>query len=179
MRRILLVAFALLALSGCEKDSPLAFGSAAVEPSGAGFAVTLPADARVVTIDFKPALGSDESFGYDVLSRRKHGTVTVALLGAAEADGEPAFDVAAVEAQGVVFGHDDGFMAPPKHDFSGDDVWLEHMVYVNADGEMDLLFHFAATDLGLGDLGDSAEFCLIGVADGAPFYGCVEVRIAG
>ena len=179
MRRILLVAFALLALSGCEQDSPLAFESAAVDASGTGFAVTLPAEGRNVTIDFKPALGSDESFGYDVLSRRKRGTVTVALLGIAEADGVPAFDVAAVQAQGVVFGHDDAYMATPKHDFSGDEVWLEHVVDVNTDEVPDLLFHFAATDLGLGDLGDSAEFCLLGVADGAPFYGCVEVQIAG
>jgi hypothetical protein len=179
MRRTWLVSLALFALAACERESPIAPTAAYLEPSGPGFAATIPVGAREVNIDFKPALGSDESFGYDVLSRRKKGTVTVALLGALEADGVPAFDVATVDASGVVFGHDDSHMAAPKHDFSGDDVWLEHMVEVNGDEITDLLFHFVATDLGLGGLGGSAEFCLIGVADGAPFYGCVEVQIVG
>ena len=178
MRRMMLVPVALLALVGCEQSSPVALDSTVAGSVEAGLFATIPDDARELTIDFKPALGSDESMGYDVLSRKKRGTVTVALLGVPEAEGAP-FDVTTVDASAVVFGQGEGFMASPKHDFSGEDVLIEHLVDVDGNGAPDLLFHFAATDLGLGSLSGTLEFCLVGEATSGAFYGCIDVKIAG
>jgi hypothetical protein len=177
MLRMMLVPVAMLALVGCERASPAAPDASAAAPMEPGLFATIPDDARELTIDFKPALGSDESLGFDVLSRKKKGTVTVALLGVPESEGEP-FDVTTVATSTILFGRGDVF-ASPKHDFSGDDVLIEHLVDVDGNGALDLLFHFAATELGLGGLSGTVEFCLVGDATSGAFYGCVDVKIAG
>lgn len=115
---------------------------------------------EAAAIDIKP------STDFNKINSKKKGSIPVALLGSDD------LDVTSLQGVSATFGPNG---ATNRHDLSQASTLAAHYDDVNADGDLDLVFHFRQPETGL-TVGDTAA-CLSVDSTGGSFGGCDSVEI--